>query len=248
MGGPVTAKREHQGNPLVLGYLENISSKAFAEYPQQITDFIGQKHGIYALYSGDSLYYVGLATNLKRRIKQHLKDKHAGKWTRFNLYLVRKQEHIKELESLILRIADPKGNAAKGRLPGADNLVKKLRRKMKEEQDRSIGLLLGTTGKRKKSKPAVTPTVPKEASPKKEKAPALAPYVTKRFQIRRVYKGDDYKASVRADGSIQYQGEIFLSPSWAGRAVAGRNVNGWKFWRYKNAAGKWVPLDELRGL
>ncbi|MBT3192989.1 MAG: GIY-YIG nuclease family protein [Verrucomicrobia bacterium] len=117
----MTEKRERKSNPLVLGYLEKISSKAFADYPKQITDLIGKKHGIYALYKNDRLYYVGLATNLKRRIKQHRIDKHAGKWNRFSLYLVRKQEHIKELESLILRIADPTGNATSGRLPGADN-------------------------------------------------------------------------------------------------------------------------------
>lgn len=108
---------------LVLGYLERLASSAFDDYPQQIRELVHGKHGVYALYKGDRLYYVGLATNLRNRVKHHLIDKLAGKWNRFSLYLVRKVEHIKELESLVLRIATPKGNTSGGRLSGADDLA-----------------------------------------------------------------------------------------------------------------------------
>jgi hypothetical protein len=37
--------------------------------------------GIYALYHGSKLYYVGLTKNLFGRIRWHLKDRHAQKWT-----------------------------------------------------------------------------------------------------------------------------------------------------------------------
>lgn len=245
----MTAKRERKGNPLVLGYLEKISSKAFSDFPRQITDLIGKKHGLYALYKGDRLYYVGLATNLKRRIKQHLKDKHAGKWNRFSLYLVRKQEHIKELESLILRIADPTGNATSGRLPGADNLSPVLNRKMNEQIARQLGDIFGTVPRKRSTKPGSRKPVTAKAGPTTDtgaKAPALAPYVTRRFMIRREYKGTVHKAWVCANGTIRYAGQVFSSPSWAARAVVKRNANGWNFWRFKNADGEWVKLAELR--
>ena len=101
--------KKRSSHALVLGFLERISSRAFEEFPRQITELIGKQHGIYALYKGDHLYYVGLATDLRKRIKHHRQDRHAGKWDRFSLYLVHKVDHIKELESLLLRIADPKG-------------------------------------------------------------------------------------------------------------------------------------------
>ena len=127
-------KSVRKSRTLILGYLEGISSKIFSGYPRQLTDLVGRQHGVYALYKGSRLYYVGLATNLRGRIKQHLKDKHAGKWDKFSIYLVRKANHIKELESIVMRISNPAGNASKGRLPKADNLKKQLDKAVSAEQ------------------------------------------------------------------------------------------------------------------
>lgn len=46
------------------------------------------------------------------RVNHHLKDWHKGKWDRFSVYLTNDDEHIKPLESLMLRIINPKGNKA----------------------------------------------------------------------------------------------------------------------------------------
>jgi len=145
-------RKPKSGKHLVFGYLERISSKVFSDFPQELTSLVIKKHGVYALYKGDRLYYVGLATNLRNRIKNHLKDKHAGKWDKFSLYLVRKVDHIKELESLILRIADPKGNAMRGRLKNADNLKNELQAKIKRSQLAQLSALLGGKKSRKKKK------------------------------------------------------------------------------------------------
>jgi hypothetical protein len=64
---------------LVRGDLEGISSRVFDFYHDEITELIGKSHGVYALYKKGRLYYVGLARNLRRRVKHHLKDKHAKK-------------------------------------------------------------------------------------------------------------------------------------------------------------------------
>jgi hypothetical protein len=137
------ARKVRRARKLLLGYLERISSRVFSGFPKVLTDLIGKQHGVYALYKGNRLYYVGLATNLRGRIKVHLRDKHAGKWDKFSLYLVREAEHIRELESLILRIADPRGNPMKGRLPHAVNLGPDLRAKIKEVQDQELTELFG---------------------------------------------------------------------------------------------------------
>jgi len=243
-GGLMAAKRERNTRPLVIGYLERIASSAFSEFPQQITDLVHGKHGVYALYKGDRLYYVGLATNLRNRIKHHLRDRHAGKWNRFSLYLVRRAEHIKELEALILRISDPKGNRTKGRLPGADNLLGDLHKSIRKQQDQQIEVLFGKKRAPRKRKSAAQA---KSTSAKKSRLPALAPYVTKRFLIRRTYKGKMYTAKVLASGKIRFNNQLYNSPSLAGAAAVRRKTcNGWTFWRYQDPSGNWVKLDNLR--
>lgn len=231
--------KNRKGSELVLGYLENISSKVFSDYPKEITALVARQHGVYALYKGAHLYYVGLATNLKNRVKHHLQDKHAGKWDKFSLYLVRKTDHIKELESLLLRIADPKGNAVKGGLPHAVNLSKQLRTKMRRAHDESLVEMLGL--KRKQ-----TLIIQPEGKTDNTGEPPLAGYVKKKFPIRAMYKGKTYRASVRINGTIYFSGKLYNSPSHAGHAINGRACNGWYFWRYRNSNGEWVWLNELR--
>jgi len=49
--------------------------------------------------------------------------------------------------------------------------------------------------------------------------------------------GEAVEAILLADGSIEYQGEVFTSPSGAGKAALGRVVNGWWFWRAETEEG-----------
>ena len=52
---------------------------------------------------------------------------------------------------------------------------------------------------------------------------------------------------MRKDGTINFGGKIFNSPSIAGaRAIGRQALNGWKAWKFKNNDGEWVYLDELR--
>ena len=238
-------RQSKKARHLVLGHLERVSSKVFSDFPRQLTDLVGRQHGVYALYKGDRLYYVGLATNLRRRIKHHLSDRHAGKWDRFSLYLVRSADRIKELESLILRIADPTGNVTGGHLPGAATLDGRLGAAIKTEQEKTRKGILGTkrpsAGRRKPQ-----PRKPSAAARKAGQVP-LAPYVKKRwFKVRGTRTGKSHEARVLSDGRIEFNGTIYTSPSGAGKAATGKTTDGWRFWRFKNDAGEWVKLDELR--
>jgi hypothetical protein len=107
---------------LVIEHLEGISRSAMNRYPDIITEFARGRSGVYALYKGKDLYYVGLAKNLRSRLHGHIRDRHAEAWDHFNIYLTQGDEHLKELESLVLRIASPKGNRISGKFLGSSDL------------------------------------------------------------------------------------------------------------------------------
>jgi hypothetical protein len=226
---------------LVIGHLERISSKVFSDYPKQITDLVGRQHGVYALYKGDHLYYVGLASNLRNRIKNHLKDKHAGKWDKFSLYLVRETEHIKEIESILIRIADPAGNSKGGRLIGADNLKSQLEDSIKKDQEMQLNKLLGH-----KSSLNLHSAKQIQTKGKSGKIVSDAHDLRSGMKLSATYKGTQYSAVVRKSGKIEYNGKLYNSPSMAARAITKRSMNGWYFWRFKHANGEYVRLSTLR--
>ena len=221
--------------------MERISVKAFEEYHREITDLVVSQHGVYALYKDTRLYYVGLAGDLRRRVKQHLKDKHRGQWNRFSLYLVRKVGHIKEIESLLLRIAHPTGNKQGGRLRKATNLQKQLRKLMEQRQRRQLDEIFSRKERasRKKKRSKVTAGRTRKSS----KRPLEG--IVGRKRIYATYKGKKYTAIVYQNGRIKLNGKLYDSPSGAGRGVRGRATDGWSFWRVRHK-GELVKLKELR--
>jgi excinuclease UvrABC nuclease subunit len=91
---------------------------------------IGKKHGVYVLSKAGKPYYVGLAKKLPSRLRHHLKDRHARKWDHFNFYAIRSQKHLKDLESILIRVARPKGNKQLGGFGKDKNLRKKLQKEI----------------------------------------------------------------------------------------------------------------------
>lgn len=229
--------KSHKGQ-LVSQHLENVSREALEKYQGIIKNYVRGRHGIYALFRGNNLSYVGLASNLRNRLKHHFKDRHAHTWDRFSVYLTIKDEHLRELEALVLRIASPKGNRQTGKLVRSQDLRPEFRRAINKNHQMEMGVIFGESHKNDT----------KEVPPieRKGRKPVLAPYITKRYEIRLRYKGKLYKAMIRKDGSILYKGKTFNSPSTAGRAVKGRATNGWTSWKYERAPGDWVLLDTLR--
>ncbi|MBI4712200.1 MAG: GIY-YIG nuclease family protein [Planctomycetes bacterium] len=114
-----------KSNQLVCQCLENISRKALENYGKIIKDFVRRRHGIYALYRKNKLYYVGLASNLASRLNHHLRDRHANTWDRFSVYLTVSDRSLRELETLAVRIASPKGNKQQGKFGRTENLKRK---------------------------------------------------------------------------------------------------------------------------
>ena len=76
--------------------------------------------------------------------------------------------------------------------------------------------------------------------------PLLVGYITRAISLRADYKGKTYKARVRKNGTIRVGKRVFNSPSLAAVAVVKGPINGWAFWTYERAPGKWVRLREMR--
>lgn len=224
---------------IVCQHLENISRSVLEEYQDIIRDYIRGRHGIYALYRRDKLYYVGLASNLRVRLKQHLHDKHGKLWDRFSVYLTIDDKAIKELETLMLRILKKSdGNRAGGRFVRSQNLALQLGRDIREHSRVQLRHLLGRERRSKITKPL--------AKDQNGVAPPLAQYFKQRVVLRAQYKHKKYKAYVRRDGTVRFDGVIYRSPSAAASAVRRRATNGWHFWSYERAPGDWVRLMTLR--
>jgi hypothetical protein len=220
---------------LVCQHLENISGEVLEDYQDVIREYVARRQGVYALYSDDELYYVGLASNLSTRLKAHLSDKHAGKWNRFSVYLTIGDKHLRELETLILRVVKPKpeGNSKTGMFARSEDLRARLGRDIKQRDREKRDHIFGKTDL------TVRVVLPGPMPP-------LCPYVKKVLRLRGRSKGKTLCASVRDDGSIRLQGKVYRTPSAAAVAAKHYQVDGWSFWKYERAPGDWVQLDELR--
>jgi len=228
--------QSHKGQ-LVSQHLENISRTALEKYQHILKEYVKGRHGVYALYSKDRLYYVGLASNLRNRLKAHLTDRHAQTWNSFSVYLTINDSHLHELETLVLKIASPKGNKQSGNFINAQDLKPIFKKAVTKAQLKEL-VGLGLTKSNEISKPKVIEQKGRKA--------VLAPYVRNKFEIRFRYKGKLNKATVRKDGSILYKSKAYNSPSMAAKAITNRAMNGWASWRYERAPGDWLLLDYLR--
>ncbi len=217
-------------------YLESISWEAMEQYPSVIRKLIRGKSGVYALYEGDQLYYVGLASNLMGRLNGHVRDRHKGLWNRFSVYLTARsdQTHIRELEALLLRIVSPTGNRVSGRLRSAKNLSPELAASMRaHDADRRDQLLGGRAGTRRSRRRTATTEATDQFAPRTTR--------TQRLALQSTYKGVVYSASLRRDGQVRYRNVLYPSLSAAAQVIACRRINGRWFWKIRQN-GEWVRI------
>jgi len=222
---------------LLLGFVEQLSWRVLDEYRDIIRDVIRRKPGVYALYKQDKLYYIGLASNLMSRVNGHLRDRHRGSWDHFSVYLTKDKAHIKPLESLLLRIAKPSGNRVSGGFGRPINLYRFLHRAMSEaDADRRARILGGSVARRLR----------RRRTRETRGSLVLAGLVDRRLALRGRWKRRRLKATLRRDGYISFRGRQYDSPSAAAARAVGHAMNGWKFWHYRLAPRRWVPLGHLR--
>ena len=212
---------------LVCQHLENISRDALEKHQKIIKQYVRRRNGVYALYRKRKLYYVGLAKNLRSRLKSHLHDRHGTSWDRFSVYLTIGEQHLRELESLILRIVQPEGNKQKGKFPKSEDIRRRFARDVKERLNYEVALLFG-------DKPTKSVFQGREAK-------------LRRMKLRAWFKGKKLRAQLLKGGRVRFAGKVFESLSTAAaKACKRRTCNGWTFWKYLRAPGDWVTVDHLR--
>jgi hypothetical protein len=138
-------KSEASPEPLVLSHLSGIKRAllegekrpVFLEFLRQTDD----RRGLYTLYDGTGrLHYAGKASDLPRRLDQHLNDRHAESWDEMTLFFLSDAADIAELEGLLVAAAHPPGNKQKPRI-GSDkrkDLQRFLRQDAMEQIDRVV--------------------------------------------------------------------------------------------------------------
>ena len=142
-----TKRRRGRREALVHRHLENVSRKLFERHPDVVRDFIGGNAGIYALYRKKKLYYVGLAKALRNRLKAHVKNRHSNSWDRFSIYLTIKDQHIREIEALILRVANPPGAKQRGKLFQSENMRQQIQRAIHAKQQNEVFIAIRSRNK-----------------------------------------------------------------------------------------------------
>ena len=228
--------------PLVCQHLENLSRLVLEKYQTIIRSYVRNREGVYALYRRGKLYYVGLASDLQWRLKHHLRDRHRESWDHFSIYITIGDKHLKELESLLLRVIQPKpsGNKQSGRFFSSENLRRKFKKDIKQVQHLELLALIG-------GKDFLKAKTRSRILSEARNGTELSRYLTGRgFQIRGFHRGKTLKAGVRRDGQIRFRSKLYKSPSAAAAAAVQHACNGWHFWKFERAPGDWVRLSKLR--
>ena len=243
---------------IITKKLENISREIFKN--RHKTDYIQlfkNKSGVYALYDEKELYYVGQAVNLASRVKAHLKGKHSKKWTHFSVYCIKRTQYTKDIEGVIIRIANPKGNSSKPKI-GKGNSKKTIRKTLKKKHAQELSELLGLERRKKsrskkkhlnKSKQISQPKKPNlKSKNQKNKVLKLKGFVQKNKPLKAELKKSNkvFLATLLPSGEIEYQGKKYSSPSKAAQIAKNtKSENGWTVWKIQDRFNNWVTLKEF---
>jgi len=132
-------KRRPTKGALIRGVTEPLPRELLSEptFREEMRNIMRGYSGLYVLYSRKTLYYIGLAKDLFWRLHTHTRDRHKKKWNRFSFYRIARVRYLKDIESLLLRIANPPGNSVAGKFH-RDADVKKLLRRVLRNQTRLV--------------------------------------------------------------------------------------------------------------
>jgi hypothetical protein len=228
-----TRHRRRRREPLVFEHLENASRDLLETHPGVVQQFIGGNAGVYALYKKSKLYYIGLATKLRNRLRAHERNKHGDSWDRFSIYLTIKDQHLREIEALLLRIARPRGAKQRGRLAGSRDMRRRIQNAIRKEVYEEVSSLFGRQ------------TSPVETSDNGGDSD-LARLLPQGGRIRGTLKDKTFRGRVRKGGKVRFNGRSYNSLSLAAKAAVKRPTNGWWFWQIERGKGNWVRLTKIR--
>ena len=211
--------------------LENISKDIFKKYPDVISEMIGEKHGVYALYNRGKLCYVGKAIDLKRRVTQQLSRR---RWSHFSLFLTKKSMYIDDIEPFLIAISKPKGNKVKPKLE-----IRKLNRELEQK------IKIKQYNERKKFFGQKSKKLSLKIHQKISKSKMINPF-GKRKRIFAKYKGKEYRANFLISGKVKFKNKPYSSLTSAALIITkGIRVNGRRFWHVKDENREWVKISSF---
>ena len=132
-------KKKSSKGALIKGMSQRLPIELLDEpaFVEGLRDIMRGYSGIYLLYRRNTLYYVGLAKNLYARLRGHTRNKHRAKWNQFAFFRVGRVHYLKDIETLLLLVADPSGNAVSGHFHRDADLTQVLRR-ISQDQTRRL--------------------------------------------------------------------------------------------------------------
>jgi hypothetical protein len=227
--------RHRRREALVFAHLERVSKELLLRHPDVVREFIGRNTGVYALYRKNRLYYVGLASALRHRLTAHGKNRHGKMWDHFSIYLTIKDQHLREIEALLLRITKPPGAKQTGKLAQSKDMKRQIMKAIRDKQTKEVSSLFDSFIHLKD-----------EPSGKPRGESDLIRFLPKGARLKGTNKGKTFRATARRDGRVRYKGQTYSSLSLAAKAAIRRSVNGWWFWQIERGKRNWVRLTKIR--
>ena len=106
-------KKKHSN--ILIAQTKKYPIRDLNKYRKIFTSYFKNRPGLYILYKGNTLYYIGRASSLHNRTKTHLENKHKKKWNKFKFFIAKSNKHNEDIESCLISIIKPKGNKKQGR-------------------------------------------------------------------------------------------------------------------------------------
>lgn len=229
------SKRRPRREALVFAHLERVSKDLLLRHPDVVRQFIGRNTGVYALFRKNRLYYVGLAGALRHRLTAHGKNRHGKMWDHFSIYLTIKDQHLREIEALLLRITKPPGAKQSGKLAQSKDMKRQIMKAIRDKHNKEASSLFDSFAHLKEGSPG-----------KRQGEGDLMRFLPAGARLRGTNNGKTYRATARRDGRVRYKGRNYSSLSLAAKAAIKRPANGWWFWQIERGKGNWVRLTKIR--
>ena len=113
--------------------LEDVKRESFETIKMELKKTLKTRSGIYALYKKGEVVKVGLSIGLYGRVKGHSKNEDLN-WDTASFFVVRHIRYLRDLETAVNRIAQPKYSKQLGRVADERYLERLLKRRVREKQ------------------------------------------------------------------------------------------------------------------
>ncbi|MBP5296354.1 MAG: GIY-YIG nuclease family protein [Bacteriovoracaceae bacterium] len=228
---------------IITETFQKISTDIFNKYPDQIVEIANGQPGVYALYKGDHLYYVGKAIDLRRRLEQHLKDQHQGRWNNFSLFITKKKEYISIIETILINVANPPGNKSR-----FANKVRHGQRKLYRMIQRQHKLDMATMFKKEERLSRATSRKSSHFTAGHKRPPfqAFKGYFNSPRPLKAEWQGTTYHATLFPDGHFEMDGNSYKTLRPINKLIKMHHVDTWRRWAVQDENGTWITFHDLK--